>query len=64
MESPAQTEDPILRLLEKDLENCIKNFQNSHGVIVSYVKFEILRQQTEDDVRYAVNFDAGVDIIV
>lgn len=59
-----QTEDPFIRLLEKDLRDCINRFENSHGINVAYVKFELLRQETGEGVTQGVNFDARIDIIV
>ena len=64
MSSSDPTADPILKLLEKDLNDCVHKFENTHGLIVEYVKFEFLKQQTPEGSTDRVNFEATVDIIV
>ena len=56
--------DPILKILEKDIHDCIHQFEKTHGLIVEYVKFELLKQQADENTTDRVNFEATVDIIV
>jgi hypothetical protein len=56
--------DPILKILEKDIHECIHKFEKTHGLIVEYVKFELLKQQTDEGSTDRINFEATVDIIV
>jgi hypothetical protein len=64
MQSTDQLEDPIIKLLEKELRECIANFETAHGIIVAYAKLELLRQETGEGVTHGVNLDARIEIIV
>ena len=58
-----ENEDPIKKLLEKDLCDCVEKYEKTHGVIVPHVLFEYAKATNEGNPG-KMNFDARVDVIV
>jgi hypothetical protein len=67
MELADNIPDPLKTELETELRDCVIRYQERYGVRISYVKFELLKNQgleSLDSAQIGTNFDATIEIIV
>jgi hypothetical protein len=64
MELADNIPDPLKTELETELRDCVIRYQERYGIRISYVRFELLKNQSLDSTEIGTNFDATIDIIV
>jgi hypothetical protein len=65
MELADNLPDPLKTELETELRDCVIKYQERYGIRISYVRFELLKNQSLDNTEeIGTNFDATIEIIV
>jgi hypothetical protein len=64
MELADNIPDPLKTELEIELRDCVIKYQERYGIRISYVKFELLKNQSLDSAEIGTSFDATIEIIV